>query len=85
MLVEQKLAAGVNILPVSQSIYRWQGNIAAHAEVLMLIETTAERYFSLETTLAEAHPYEVPKIVALPVEHGLESYLQWVTENSLSM
>lgn len=79
-LVEEHLAACVNILPGVESIYRWQGKLATGAEVLAVIKTTTDRYAKLEARLRELHPYEVPEIVALPASAVAESYLRWVSE-----
>jgi periplasmic divalent cation tolerance protein len=79
MLVEARLAACVNVMPAVESIYRWEGKTCRESEVLMLIKTTAARLEALTAALAEAHPYECPEVVALPVRGGLEAYLDWVT------
>lgn len=78
MLVEKQLAACVNILAPCRSIYRWKGAVQRDEEHPMLIKTTAERYAALEQALRAGHPYELPEIIALPVERGLPAYLQWV-------
>lgn len=83
-LVEEQLAACVNVLPGIQSVYRWQGALERSAETLLLAKTTAGRYPALETRLRELHPYELPEIIALPVEHGLPDYLAWVAGQSVS-
>ena len=77
-LVEDRLAACVNILAPCRSIYRWQGQVETAAEVPLLIKTGAECYPALEAALRERHPYEVPEIIALPVAAGLPAYLGWV-------
>jgi periplasmic divalent cation tolerance protein len=81
-LVEEQLAACVNALPGIQSVYRWQGALERSAETLLLAKTTAERYPALESRLRELHPYELPEIIALPIERGLPGYLAWVREQS---
>ena len=78
LLVEQRLAACVNVLAPCRSVYRWKGALQRDEEHPMLIKTTAERYPALEQALRAAHPYELPEIVALPVERGLPAYLDWV-------
>jgi periplasmic divalent cation tolerance protein len=78
LLVERELAACVQILPPVVSIYRWQGAIERANEVLLLIKTTRTAYPRLETTIKENHPYQTPEIVALPVEAGLNDYLNWL-------
>ena len=77
-LVEQRLAACVNILAPCTSVYRWNAAIETATEVPLLIKTTRARYAELEAALAEAHPYELPEIVAVPLHTGLPAYLAWV-------
>lgn len=77
-LVAQRLAACVNLLPQAQSVYRWQGAIEEAQEVALLIKTTQARYAALEDTIRSHHPYELPEIVAVPVERGLPGYLDWI-------
>ncbi len=77
-LIEQRAAACVNILAQCRSIYRWQGAVAAADEVPMLIKTTADAYPLVEQILRECHPYDVPEIIAVPIEQGLPEYLSWV-------
>ena len=78
LLIERKLAACVNILAPCRSVYRWKGAVQRDEEHPMLIKTTAERYAALEQALRAEHPYELPEIIALPVERGLAAYLAWV-------
>lgn len=77
-LIEKQLAACVNILAPCRSVYRWKGAVQHDEEHPMLIKTTAERYQALQQAIREGHPYELPEILAVPVEHGLPEYLQWV-------
>ena len=85
-LVAQRLAACVNVLAECTSIYRWRGEVETAAEVPVLIKARAERYAEIETAIRSLHPYELPEIVAVPVERGLEEYLQWVSdETSISI
>jgi periplasmic divalent cation tolerance protein len=77
-LVDERLAACVNLVPAVRSIYRWQDRVADDAEVLLVIKTRAERIEALAARLRALHPYELPELVALPVAAGLESYLDWV-------
>ncbi len=78
MLVEKRLAACVNILAPCRSVYRWKGDVQHDEEHPMLMKTTAERYPALEQALRAAHPYELPEIIAVPVERGLPAYLDWL-------
>jgi periplasmic divalent cation tolerance protein len=81
-LVEQGLAACVNVMPHVRSIYRWQGAIEEAVEVTLLIKTTDARYAELESAIKAAHPYEVPEIIAVPVATGLPRYLDWIAEET---
>jgi len=74
----ERLAACVNILAPCRSVYRWKGAVQHEEEHPMLIKTTAERYPALEQALRTGHPYELPEIIAVPIERGLPAYLQWV-------
>jgi periplasmic divalent cation tolerance protein len=78
LLVEQHLAACVQILPGIHSVYRWQGAIEESPELLLLIKTSQTRWPLLEAAIRAAHPYEVPEIVAVPVAQGSASYLAWL-------
>ena len=77
-LVEDRLAACVNILQPCHSVYRWKGTVEKADEVPMLIKTTEERYPALEEAIRAHHPYETPELIALPVVNGLPDYLAWV-------
>ncbi len=59
-------------------MYRWEGKLQTDEEHPVLIKTTRERYAALEAALREGHPYDVPEIIAMPVERGLPAYLDWV-------
>ncbi len=77
-LIERKLAACANILPVVTSMYRWQGKIEVASECAMWLKTTRVQYDALLQALLEQHPYELPEVIALPVERGLPAYLKWI-------
>ena len=77
-LIGQRLAACANILAPCRSVYRWKDAVQHDEEHPMLIKTTAERYPALEQALRAGHPYELPEIIAVPVERGLPAYLDWV-------
>ena len=81
VLVEERLAACANVLPGVESIYRWQGAVETAAEVLVMFKTNIDRYYRLEARLRELHSYEVPEIIALPVQVGSLPYLRWVDES----
>jgi len=77
-LIHKRVAACVNILAPCRSVYRWKGAVQHDEEHPVLIKTTRERYAALEAAIREAHPYELPEIVAVPIERGLPAYLDWV-------
>ena len=81
-LVERQLAACVNILAPCRSVYRWKDAIQREEEHPLFIKTTTERYEALEEAIRAAHPYELPEIIAVPVERGLAAYLDWVAEET---
>ena len=78
LLVEQRLAACVNIMAPCRSVYRWQDKVEQAEEVPLLIKTTRERYAALEAAIRSQHPYELPEVIAVPIEQGLAAYLAWV-------
>jgi periplasmic divalent cation tolerance protein len=77
-LVAKHLAACVNVLAPCRSVYRWKGEVQHDEEHPMLIKTTYERYPELEAEIRALHPYELPEIIAIPIERGLTGYLAWV-------
>lgn len=77
-LVEQRLAACVNIGAPVESVYRWEGRIESATETPILIKTDAARYADLERELLALHPYDVPEIIAVPVIVGSPAYTGWV-------
>jgi len=77
-LVSRRLAACVNVLAECTSIYRWREAIENATEVPVLIKTRGARYAEVEAAIRSLHPYELPEIVAVPVRHGYDKYLQWV-------
>lgn len=81
-LVEERLAACVNVLPGVQSVYHWQGAIERGEEVLLLIKTTADRQEALIARLQALHPYELPEAVAVEADGGLAAYLAWVAQQT---
>lgn len=77
-LVSLRLAACVNLISGMQSVYRWEGVIEHAAEVSLLIKTWRDRYEEVRELIHLEHSYDVPEIIALPVEAGLTAYLEWV-------
>jgi periplasmic divalent cation tolerance protein len=78
VLVEERLAACANLLPAIRSIYHWQGKLHDENEVLVLLKTRAEHLERLKLRILELHPYEVPEVLAVPVESGYQPYLDWL-------
>ena len=79
-LVEERLAACVNLHPAMLSFYRWQGQVTRDAERQIVIKTTRDRVPALEARLKALHTYDLPEFLVLPVEQGSEAYLAWVSE-----
>ena len=77
-LVSEGLAACVNLVPPVRSIYRWQGELCDERETLAMMKTTNERFDALKDRLVALHPYEMPEVIAVPVEAGHAPYLDWV-------
>lgn len=80
-LVEEKLAACVNILP-AVSVYRWEDSVEEEEELVMFIKTTAEHSGNVISRVRELHSYDVPCIVALPVDKGNPEYLNWIADST---
>ncbi len=80
-LVEEKLAACVNVAPAVESIYWWQGKLEQSLEYVLMIKTTADKVDSLRERLFAMHPYELPEFVVLAVEGGSEAYLAWIRDS----
>ena len=81
-LIERRVAACVNVLSPCRSVFRWEGRVQHDEEHPLLIKTTSERYPELEQTIRAGHPYELPEIVAVPIERGLPEYLRWLAEET---
>ena len=80
-LVQEQLAACVNILSNIQSIYRWQGKLETTSEYLLIIKSRNEVFDALRERVCNLHHYELPEIIAVPIVAGLEPYLNWITES----
>lgn len=78
VLVEERAAACVNVLPGVTSVYRWNGKMENAREVSVFIKTMSRNYARVERLVREHHPYELPEVVAVPIVHGLPAYLAWV-------
>src|SRR4030066_1283743 len=79
-LVEERLAACVNLISPVRSIYRWEGKIWDEKEWLLMIKTQRKRFKEIETKVKSLHSYSVPEIIALPIIAGSSSYLDWLAE-----
>ena len=82
ILVTERLAACVNVLPEMESFYRWKGQIESDRERQLIIKTTAARVAALRTRLHELHEYEVPEFIVMPIVGGSEAYLNWIREST---
>jgi periplasmic divalent cation tolerance protein len=80
-LVEEQLAACVNLISPVRSIYRWRGNVEDARECLLLIKTSVRHYAKLEKRVKQLHSYEVPEVIAAPLTHGSADYLKWIGES----
>ena len=81
-LVNERLAACVNLLPVMESIYRWEGKVEFEAERQLIIKTSSDRISDLWERVRELHPYEVPEFLVIPIADGNEAYLKWVKDST---
>ncbi len=80
-LIEDGLAACVNVLAPVRSIYAWKGQIETAEEHLLLVKSQRSRYKAIEDRIHALHPYELPEIVAVPIATGLAGYLAWLAES----
>jgi periplasmic divalent cation tolerance protein len=81
-LVDDRLAACVNLLPQMESIYRWEGSVEREAERQVVIKTARQRVASLWERVRDLHPYDVPEFVVLPIVDGNDAYLRWIAEST---
>ncbi len=80
LMVERRLAACAQVSGPIKSVYWWQGKVESHPEWKCIWKTTGSRYEALESAIVEAHSYDVPQIVAIPIEKGSRDYLNWLEE-----
>ena len=80
-LLEKRLAACINIVSGVTSHYLWQGKLEKEAEHLLLIKSTNRCYSALEEDIKKMHPYELPEIIAVPIDRGSPEYIQWIQES----
>jgi len=83
-LVEARLIACGTLLPAATSIYRWEGKLTEEPEVVVLLKTDMAKWDALCAAVREQHPYEVPELLALPVQRGLDLYLSWLTSEVIA-
>ena len=81
-LVEERLAACVNMLPAMRSVYRWKNAIERADERQLVIKTTRARVAALESRLHALHPYDVPEFVVVQIDSGSAAYFSWLTEST---
>ena len=84
LLVEERLAACVNLLPQMESVYRWEGRVEQDSERQVIVKTARERVPALWERIRELHPYETPEFVVLSIVDGSDSYLRWIGESTNS-
>jgi len=85
-LLDRRLIACGTVLPQSRSIYRWEGKIADETEAVILLKTRSGCVEGLRRAFSELHPYKVPELLALPVEAGLDKYIEWINgETTLAL
>jgi uncharacterized protein involved in tolerance to divalent cations len=82
ILVTERLAACVNVLPEMESVYRWKGGVEVDRERQVIIKTTAARVPALRARLHELHDYDVPEFIVLPVAGGSDAYLSWIRQST---
>lgn len=81
-LVEEELAACVNIIPRIRSVYRWKNEVCDEEEFLLVMKIRSSVFAKLQARVRELHTYEVPEIVRIPIAEGAPDYLDWVRDNS---
>jgi periplasmic divalent cation tolerance protein len=80
-LLEKRLIACANIVPLVRSLYRWQGKIADEKECLMILKSAREHFALLSVEVEKLHSYSVPEVIALPIIDGAPNYLSWIGES----
>jgi len=80
-LLDQRLIACANVIPMVRSLYRWQGKIADEKECLMILKSARQHFPSLRAEVEKLHSYSVPEVIALPIIDGAPNYLNWIAES----
>jgi len=81
-IVESRLAACVNLLPVMESVYRWEGRVQRDSERQVILKTSKDRVAALWERVRELHPYDVPEFIVLPIVGGNDAYLRWIADST---
>ena len=81
-LVEERVAACVNVVPSLSSVYRYQGEVHHENEAMLLVKTTQDRFEAMKQAVLKHHPYELPEVIAVAVDRGHVPYLEWVMEST---
>jgi periplasmic divalent cation tolerance protein len=82
LLVEEGFVACANIIPAVRSIFRWEGQVTEEQETLLILKSVSEGFDSLAAKVKAHHSYDVPEIIALPIQTGSEPYMEWIREMS---
>lgn len=81
-LVEERVAACVNVVGALQSVYRWKGAVQNDREALLIAKTTRDRFEALKDSVLRQHPYDLPEVIAFTVDRGHPPYLEWLVEST---
>ena len=79
-IVEQRMAACVNLIPGITSIYTWDGNIQRDQEVLLVMKSTKDRFDDIQNLISDEHPYDLPELIAVPITESSPDYLEWIKQ-----
>ena len=82
VLVSERLAACVNVVPRIESIYRWEGEVTRDVEWLLIIKTTGARFEEMEQRVKALHSYTTPEVIAFKISQGSDDYLRWIREST---
>ena len=83
-LLDEHLVACGTILPRAESIYRWEGKVTASEESVVLLKTARAKWDALSARVRDLHPYDVPELLAVPVDAGFDKYLAWVSAETMA-